>query len=41
MITKIYESKALTKHISCDCKCKFNDRKCNWNQNRNKDICQY
>ena len=28
-----YESKTLTKHISCDCKCKFNGKKCNSNQN--------
>ena len=27
------ESKTLTKHISCECKCKFDDRKCNSNQN--------
>ena len=27
------ESKTLTKHISCDCKCKFNGKKCNSNQN--------
>ena len=24
MITRIYEPKTLVKHISCDCKCKFN-----------------
>ena len=29
MITGINESKILTKHISCKCKCKFDDRKCN------------
>ena len=29
MITEINESKALTKHISCECKCKFHERKCN------------
>ena len=32
MITGINESKALTKHISCECKCKFHERKCNSNQ---------
>ena len=29
MITGIIESKTLTKHISCKCKCKFDGRKCN------------
>ena len=29
MITRINESKALTKHISCECKCRFDGRKCN------------
>ena len=29
MITRINESKTLTKHISCDCKCKFVGKKCN------------
>ena len=28
-ITGINESKTLTKHISCKCKCKFDGRKCN------------
>ena len=32
MIAVIKESKTLTKHISCDCKCKFCRRKCNSNQ---------
>ena len=31
-ITTFNESKRLTKHISCDCKCIFDVRKCNWNQ---------
>ena len=31
MITGINESKTLTKHISCECKCKFDERKCNLN----------
>ena len=26
MITRINESKTLTKHISCKCKCKFDGR---------------
>ena len=32
MITRINESKTLTKHISCECKCKFDGRKCNLDQ---------
>ena len=31
MITGIKESKTLTKHISCECKCKIDSRKCNSN----------
>ena len=38
MITGINESKTLTRHISCECKCKFDARKWNsnqwWNSNR-------
>ena len=38
MITGINESKTLTKYVSCECKCKFNGRKCNsdqwWNNNK-------
>ena len=29
MITGINESKTLTKHASCECKCRFDGRKCN------------
>ena len=32
MITGINESKTLTKHIPCECKCKFDGRKCNSDQ---------
>ena len=32
MIKGINESKTLTKHISCECKCEFDGRKCNSNQ---------
>ena len=32
MITGINESKTLTKHGSCKCKCKFEERKCISNQ---------
>ena len=37
MITGINESKTLTKHISNDCKCKFDGRICNSNEKWNKD----
>ena len=32
MITRIYVTKLLVKHILCDCKCKFNSTTCNLNQ---------
>ena len=32
------ESKTLTKHMLCDCKCKFDDKKYNSNQKWNKDL---
>ena len=32
MIIKINKAKIITRHISCDCKCKFNSTICNWNQ---------
>ena len=35
MITEINESKTLTKHISCECKCMFDGRKYNLNQKWN------
>ena len=38
-MTGIAESKTLSKHILCDCKYKFNCRKCNLNQKWNKDKC--
>ena len=39
MISRKNESKTLTKHISCKCKCKFDGRKrkCNSNQWWNND----
>ena len=40
MITVINEAKTLTKHISCECKCKFDGRKCNSDQWWNNDKCQ-
>ena len=35
MITKINESKALINLTSCNCRCTFDGRKCNVNQQRN------
>ena len=39
IITGINESKTLTKHISCKCKCKFDGRICNSDQCWNNDKC--
>ena len=39
MITRINETKTLTKHISCECKCIFDGRKCNSNQKWNNNKC--
>ena len=39
MIAGINESKTLPKHISCECKCKFDGRKCSTNQKWNNDKC--
>ena len=36
MITNKNEAKTMTKHILCDCKCKFNNRTCSSNQKWNK-----
>ena len=36
IINRINESKTLTKHISCNCKCNFDGTKCNSNQKRKK-----
>ena len=41
MITGINDSKTLTKHLSCKCKCKFDGRKCNSDQLWNNDKCWY
>ena len=43
IMTGINESKRLTKHISCECKCRFDGRKCNSNQkwNNNKCRCEF
>ena len=40
VITKINEPKTLVKHISCNCKCKFDSTTCNSNQTWNNDKCQ-
>ena len=40
MFTGINESKTLTKHISCEFKCRFDGRKCKSDQWWNNDKCQ-
>ena len=40
MITRINQSKALMKHISCKCECIFHNKKCNSNQKWNGDKCR-
>ena len=40
MITGINELKTLTKHISCEFKCRFDGRKCNSDQWWNNDKCR-
>ena len=40
-ICKIYKSKILTKHVSCECRCKFDGRKCNSNEQWNNDKCRW
>ena len=40
IITGTNESKTLTKHISCECECKFYGRTCNSDQWWNNDNCQ-
>ena len=40
MITGINEGETLTKHLSCECKCKFDEKKCNSNQWRNNNKCR-
>ena len=41
MIKRKNESKTLTKDISCECKCKFDGRRCNSNKKGDKDKCWY
>ena len=40
MITNKDEAKAMTEHISCDCKCKFNSTTCSSKQKWNNKTCQ-
>ena len=40
MIAGLNESKILTKHIPCECKCKFDGRKCNSDQWSNNNKCR-
>ena len=40
MITNKNEAKTMTKHISCDCQCKFNSTTCNSNQKWNNEAFQ-
>ena len=40
MITNRNKAIAMTEHISCDCKCKFNSTACNSNQKWNDKTCQ-
>ena len=40
IITEINESKTLRKHISCECKWKFDGRKCNSNEKWNNNNCR-
>ena len=41
IITVINEWKTLTRHISCECKCKFEKRKCNFDQWWNNNKCRW
>ena len=38
MIARTYEAKTLIKHISCECKCKFDSTTCDSVQKYNNDI---
>ena len=40
MITGINEPKTSTKHISCECKCRFDGRNCNSDQSWNNNKCR-
>ena len=40
IITNKNEAKTMTKHVSCDCKCKFNSTACNSSQKWNNKTCE-
>ena len=40
MKTRINESRTWAKHLSCECECKFDCKKCNSNQKWNNDKCR-
>ena len=40
MTTVVNESKTLPKHVSCNCRYEFHDRKCNLKQKFNNNKCQ-
>ena len=40
MVTNRDEALAMTKHVSCDCKCKLNSTTCNSKQKWNNKTCQ-
>ena len=40
MTRRINETKTLIKHVSCDCRYKSDDRKCNSKQKWNNNRCQ-
>ena len=40
MIANKNDAKAMTQHVSCDCKYKFNSTTCNSNQKWNNKTCQ-
>ena len=39
MIAVVTEQKTLAKHIPCECKCKYDSKKCNSNQKWNNNKC--
>ena len=41
MVTRINKSKTLATHISCESKCRLNDKKCNLNQRWNNNKCLF
>ena len=41
MVTRINKSKALATHISCESKCRLDDKKCNLNQRWNNNKCLF